>query len=595
MVLRLFVGLALLAALVRMPLTGAAQKKEAASIKDPVLEAMAAELDRSRQLQVMGVDAPYFIEYSMFDGHSLALTASLGALVHSHSNRFRLPQVQVRVGTYALDNTNFASSGMRGGERRVSGFPLDNDPLVMRHMLWLATDEAYKQSAAQMARKRAALKSMTQSDQFADFHPAEPNVLLLDPRHQTLDEKAWVETIRRLSAVFSQAPELAQSAVDFYANQSTFYLANSEGSRIRSPESTMYVRLFAQGQAPDGMELRDSVSFYARDFGRMADAESMRRAAAELGASLQALLRAPAGDSYVGPVLFEGEAAAQLMAQLLGRNLALRRRPLSEPGRPVPFQASELEGRFGSRILPEWISVEDNPTISEWEGRPLIGAYVVDLEGISPKPLTVVENGVLKNPLLTRQPIKGFPASNGHGRLPGPLGANAAAFSNLMVSASQTEPLADLKKKLIELAQQRQKPYAIVVRKLDFPSPGSFDEVREILTRAAQSGGGLTATSLPLLVYRLYPDGREELVRGMQFRGLGVRALRDIVGASAERVAFHYLENNMPFALWNAASVVAECSVVTPSLLLEEVELEKREGQWPHLPLVPAPDLSPSL
>jgi hypothetical protein len=290
-------------------------------------------------------------------------------------------------------------------------------------------------------------------------------------------------------------------------------------------------------------------------------------------------------------VLFEGIAGAQLLAEVLGRNLAVPRRPVTPPGVSFPFPSSELEGRLGVRILPEWMDVVDDPTQKEWRGRQLFGYYTVDLEGVSPRPLALVEKGVLKNFLLTRQPVKGFETSNGHARLPGSFGAKAAGFGNMFVRAAEAVPLAELKKKLIDLCRERNKPYGIIVRKMDFPSSASFDEARRMLAGMAQSGGNARPVSLPILVYRVYADGREELVRGLRFRGLTARSLKDVLAASEETQVFDFLENGAPFALMDGASFAAETSIVAPSILVDDLELEKAQEELPKPPIVPPPAL----
>ena len=238
--------------------------------------------------------------------------------------------------------------------------------------------------------------------------------------------------------------------------------------------------------------------------------------------NLVALANAPKGEDYSGPVLFEGAAGAQIFAEVLGRNLALTRRPVADGGRGGGAQTSELEGRMGARVLPDTFDVVDDPTQKEWRGRPLFGSYTVDREGVVPKPLRLIEKGVLKNYLLTRQPVRGFEGSNGRARLPGGFGASAASISNLFVSSSEPVPVAELKKRLIELCRTRNKPYGIIVRKMDFPSSAGLDEARRLLS--AQQGG--RPVSMPILVYKVYLDGREELVRGLRFRGFNVRSLQ---------------------------------------------------------------------
>jgi len=203
--------------------------------------------------------------------------------------------------------------------------------------------------------------------------------------------------------------------------------------------------------------------------------------------------------------------------------------------------------------------------------------------------LALVEKGVLKTFLLTRQPEQGFTGSNGRARLPGSFGANGAAISNLFVRARETVPVQDLKKKLIEMCRQRNKPYGVIVRKMDFPSSASVEEVRRMLSGSGQSGGH--PVSAPVLVYKVYPDGREELVRGLRFRGLNARSLKDIVAAGDDNNVFEFLNNQAPFALIGGASYVAESCAIAPSVLIDDLELHPLDEELPKLPIVPAPDL----
>jgi hypothetical protein len=282
-------------------------------------------------------------------------------------------------------------------------------------------------------------------------------------------------------------------------------------------------------------------------------------------------------------------AAPQIFAEVLGSNLAVPRRPISDPSRPVPIPLSELEGRVGSRVLPEWMDVVDDPTQTEWRGRPLAGHYRIDVEGVIPQPVNLVEKGILKSYLLTRQPVKGTQGTNGHARLPGNFGSKTAVFSNLFVRAAETVPATELKKKLLEMIQQRNKPYGVIIRKQDYPSAASLEELRRIATAAAQRGGGGRVVSPPVLIYRVYPDGKEELVRGLRYRGLGARAFKDIVAASEDVHVFDFLNNTAPMAMRGAAGYVAPCSVAAPSVLFDEVELERPEEELPKPPIVPPP------
>jgi len=553
---------------------------------DPLLAAMQDELARGRALRI--IEVPYFIEYAVDQGDQTSAAATLGALLNSNRSRFRIPRVQVRVGSYQFDNTNFVGTDFYGGTRyEVDRLPLDDSYAALRHHLWLATDMSYKAAVEAFSRKRAVLRTVSTAESLPDFHPAAPVELLDWTPLPEVNAAVWRERVRKLSALFLRYPKVIGSVADYTAARDVQYLVNSEGTRVRQPSGVMFVRIRATSQAPDGMTLRDASVLHTRDLVRPPEEKDLEEAARRIAENLTALAEAPVGEAYTGPVLFEGEAAAQIFAEVLGRNLAATRRPVTPPGRTLPLRTSELEGRLGVRILPEWMDVVDDPTQTEWRGRPLFGHYRVDMEGVRPEPVVLVEKGVLKSFLLTRQPVRGSQASNGRARLPGGFGAKAAAISNLFVRAAQGVPLEELKKRLIELCRQRDKPYGIVVRKMDFPSSASWDEVRRQLGAA----GGGPAVSAPVLVYRLYTDGREELIRGMRFRNFNVRSLREILGASSETHVFDYMENGAPFALMGAGAYVAECTVVAPSILVDDMELDRVEEEMLRPPLVPPPPL----
>jgi hypothetical protein len=313
----------------------------------------------------------------------------------------------------------------------------------------------------------------------------------------------------------------------------------------------------------------------------------MTRGVTSMAENLVALARAPKGEDYNGPVLFEGQAAAQLFAQLLGENLVPMRRP--EGGRGGSAPPGDLDGRMGARIMPESFDVVDDPSMKEYKGRPLFGSYDVDREGVPAKPLRVIEKGVLKSFLLTRQPVKGYEGSNGRARYPAGGGTCLAGISNLIVSSSEATPAADMKKKLVEMLQSRGKPYGMIVRKLDYPSTASLDEARRIVS--AQQGVA-HPVSVPLLIYKVYADGHEELVRGMQFHGLTARSLRDILAAGDDAAQLDFMDSPAPFDLVGLSNFTMEATVVAPSVLIDDLELRPTDDEQPKLPLVPAPEIS---
>jgi TldD protein len=564
-------------------------------VDDSILRAMHDELDRSRSLRVVGLDEkPYFIEYSIEDVESFSVSATLGALVGASHNRMRVPQVAVRAGSYEFDNTNHVQSTVFSGARYDSDqWPIDDDYNAFRHNLWLATDRAYKTALEAIARKRSSLRSAASPDKAPDFAKTEPAVSIQPLNRAAIDEPLWKKRTLEISGEFAAYPEIFLSSVDANVYSANSYYANSEGSTQRVPETLIQFRAQAQAQAPDGMVIHDAATFQALTMEAMPSELDLRRGVVQAADNIRALLRAPIGEAYSGPVLFEGNAAAQLMAQILGDNLRLARRPVSDPGRPSNILSSELESKVGSRILPDWISVVDDPTQKEWRGRPLLGFYQFDMEGVPPVPVQVVEKGVFKDFLHTRQPVNGFDKSNGRARLSGQFGARNAAESNLFISASETKPLAELKKQLMDLCKQRNKPYGMLVRKLDYPSSASIAELQSIAAGMTR-GGTARVVSPPILVYRVYADGREELVRGLRFRGLTARSMRDILAASDDTTVFHFLNNGAPFALIGLGGFIAPTTIVSPSLLFDEVEFERPQDELSKPPLVPPPPIETS-
>ena len=564
---------------------------------DVVLRAMRDELERSRELRVVGGgdDAPYFFSYDLTDTNQFQVAAVLGSPISVSRVHFRAPQIDVRVGSYDFDDTGHIFSGRYTGARYDTSFPLDDDYNALRDALWLSTDAAYKTAVESMSRKRAALNAAAaQTETLPDFSRVEPAKNLAKITRRKVDDAAWTGRAVKLSALFGSVPEVIASGLDLQILDGVTYLLTNEGTAIRYDDSLTRLFARAEGQAADGMMVRDAVSFQALDSDKLPPDAEVHKGLMAVAENVRALAHAPLGESFSGPTLFEPEAAAQLFAQLLGDNLRAPRKPLAEPGRNVNFIPSELDTKIGSRILPDWMDIVDDPTQTAWNGKPLVGFYQWDLEGVPGKPVSVVEKGVLKSFLTTRQPLKSSAASNGHARLGGSYGARSGAISNLFVKTSQSEPLSDLKKKLIDMCKERNKPYGMLVRKMDYPFSAGRSEIQSLAQSGSQSGGSVRPISPPVLVYRVYADGREELVRGLRFRGVSTRSLRDLVGASKETVLFDYINNAAPLAMLGGGGLLAPTAIVSPALLFEEIEFELPQEQLPKLPVVPAPTSSPS-
>jgi hypothetical protein len=557
----------------------------------PLLKALVAELERSKALRLMGL-VPYFMEYGVEDQEATSVSASLGGILNARQTRNRVPIVTVRVGSYDLDQTNQIFANIYSGSRYDSDFlPLDENLQLIRQNLWLATDRAYKSAVESMSAKQQILKVANVTETLPDNLKQQPVVNVTTTQRTKVNLEAWKARTTQLSKVFQDFPEVLVSGAEFDALASISHHVNTEGTRVRVPDNFTTMRIRAVGQAPDGTVVRDAAVFHSFDDDRMAPAAEMEKVARELGTNIKALINAPIGENYSGPVLFEPQAAAQLFGQLLGDNIRNPRRPLSDPGRQVPFQPSELDGKVGSRVLPESFDVIDDPTQKEINGRALIGHYFIDTEAVPPKAVTVIEKGTLKEYLRTRQPIKGFTGSTGHARLSGNFGHKTAAIGNLFVKSRETKPLADMKKQLIALCQQRSKPYGILIRKLDYPSSASIPDLQSMFASYSQSGSTTRPVPPLTLAYKVYPDGREELVRNIRLKNVSTRSLRDILAASSETAVFDYVNNSAPFALMGIPGYLAPATVIAPGILFDELEIDRIRDETVKPPVTPPPPL----
>lgn len=556
---------------------------------DTLLRAMMYEVRRARLLVGYGV-APYFVEMSVDDGDNLMLSSSLGASFAPQQGRFRMQMPEVRVGSPALDNTGYLGSDRYTGTRFDSDvISSDGQLYSLRASFWLGLDRAYKTGVEAIGKKQAALNSYSAQDRLPDFQSAPRVSIVKDLPKIPFDQTRWDERVRQLSAAFRGMPGILSADAELTWSAGAFYYYNSDASVMRFPDRMAVLKLRATAALEKGGDVYHGLQFVSRDPGGLPADTELKRVAEQTVTELSALAKAPEGEPYTGPVLFEAQASAQLFAEIFGQELTIVRKPVAEKGRDLPLPESSLENKIGSRVLPTWMSLRDDSTRKEWNGAGLAGFYEADLEGVVPTPVVLVEKGILKSYLTTRQPVKGVGGSNGHARIPGSFGARTARPGNLFVEAAESVPDAQLKQRLMDMVKQQGKPYGLLVRRMDFPSLAHASSVREMAMKQMRSGGGSRLFSAPLLAYRVYADGREELVRGLRFKNLGARLFRDILAAGATPAVFQYIDNGAPMALSGAGSYIVGCSSVAPAVLFEEMDLEPASDETARPPLVPPP------
>lgn len=558
--------------------------------KDTQLRAMLDELNRSKSLKLNELEKPYFIQYATSDAQDYVITASFGGLLSSSHVQARHPQIEVRVGDYQFDNTD----SIYAERPRLGILPIDDDYGVLRGQLWLSTDGLYKAAADQFTRKRNALRDIAEPDKTPDFSPAQPVRLVKTVPVTKVDSKRWEQQLRALSAEFVNSPSITSSTVRMRAISSTYRLVNTEGTVVRVPQQLSDISMIAGGLAPDGSRIWNHDSITVLQPSQFPEPDQIAKKAKHVAEETDALTRAPLGEDYSGPVLFEGEAAPEMMAQTLTDAIRLARKPVAPSGTSnsgAQMVESVWATRLGQKVTPEWMTLVDDPKQTEFRGTVLSGAYEVDDEGVAAARVTVVEKGVLKGFLLSRQPVSTFRESNGHGRLPGAYGGEQAVIGNLFVQVDHPAPESEMKAKLIEKVKAAGLKYGMVIRRLDFPSTATFQELRSLALQAQKIGYARTLNA-PILAYRVYLDGHEELVRGLRFKEFSAKDLRDVDSASDHPYVLNYVNNGSSFNLANSGTDATTSAVICPSLLLDNLDLGRADTEADKLPIVPPPAFS---
>ncbi|HZQ54812.1 MAG TPA: metallopeptidase TldD-related protein [Bryobacteraceae bacterium] len=557
---------------------------------DTQLRAMVDELARAKTIQLSTLEKPYFIQYTSSDSEQAFLRASLGGLLSSSRAHLRQPRLEIRVGDYKFDNTNSIFSGTPS----LGLLPIDDDYQAIRTELWLSTDGLYKAALDQITRKRNALRDVMEPENTPDLAPAKPVQVIAPPAQLGFNQKRWETIIRDLSAHFCAHPDIATSSVQVRAVSSTYRLANSEGTVVRIPQEFTELEIRTLAIAPDGKHVWNHQFVTVPDPSELPSEQQLTKIVDGVASETDALSKAPAAEDYTGPVLFEGEAAAQLMAQVLTDAARLERKPVAPQGASNPalgMLESVWITRMGSKVAPEWMTIVDDPRQQKFHGTVLAGAYQVDDQGVPAQRVTIVDKGTLKGFLLSREPVGQFNGSNGHGRLPGGFGAEAAVPGNVFVQADQPFSEAKMKARLIDKIKLAGLKYGLIVRRLDFPSTANFEELQSMARQLEKSGYSRTLNS-PILAYRVYPDGHEELVRGARFREFSARDLRDVDAASDKPYVLNYVTNVSSFNLADSGADVTTSSVICPSLLFESLDLARAEDERAKPPMVPPPPLA---
>jgi predicted Zn-dependent protease len=534
----------------------------------PVSQALEQELKRAFEiLKQKGNPAPYFISYEVTENESLDIEASLGALRSSERNNSRLLDIDVRVGDYDLDSTHQIRGQRGGGGAQAFSYPVlmpvDNDVDALRSVIWLETDRKYKAAVERFIQVKANRTiKVEEEDTSADMSRQTAETAKLPRVALDVNAANWEKKLKAFSAVFNKHPEIYDGTVSLSTSANNDYLVNSEGTSIQHGGNSWRLAIYARTKADDGMELYRFEAFDSHTADRLPSDEKIRQTIEVMIADLKALRTAPVIEPFTGPAILSGRASGVFFHEIFGHRIEGHR------------QKSESEGqtftkKLNQPILPDFISVVDDPTMERISGVDLNGYYKFDDDGVAAQKVTVVDKGILKNFLMSRSPISGFEASNGHGRK-APGYRTVGRQGNLIVQASATVPDAKLRAMLIDEAKKQGKTFGLLFKDIS----GGFT----LTGRSNPQSFQVT----PIMVYRIYVDGRaDELVRGVDLIGTPLTSFSKIVAAGDVPEVFN--------GFCGAESGYVPVAAVSPAILTTQIEVQKKAKSSERPPILPPP------
>ncbi|MCO6439456.1 MAG: TldD/PmbA family protein [Phycisphaerae bacterium] len=512
---------------------------------------------------------PYFLAYTVTDSQRMSISAELGALTDETESHGRLLDVDVRVGDHKVDNTHKIRGGMMGFDpsdfmgREPTPLSLSGDPVAIKQALWLATDRGFKSAVKKYQRVLTNLKTkVEEEDQADDFSKEEPQVYSEPEASLAVDKSAWTDRLRRVSEIAKRYPLIYDSQVSLTAGAENHFLVNSEGTRIQHGLKYLRVLVQAGTKAEDGMELSQSHIFSAASIKGLPTEEALAEAFQGVIDQVLALREAPLVEPYTGPAILMNRASAVFFHEIFGHRIEGHRQKDVEEGQT-------FTKKIGEEVLPEFLSVHDDPTKAKWGETDLRGYYKYDDEGVPAQDTVLVKDGVLKTFLMSRSPVQDFPRSNGHGRR-SPGSDVVARMANTIVYSSKTAPFAELRKMLIEECKRQGKPFGLL-----------FDDITGGFT-GTQRFGAQSFKVLPVVVYKVYADGRDdELVRGVDIVGTPLSSFNKIIMTGDDPDVFN--------GTCGAESGWVPVSGVSPSILVSEIEIEKRQREQDKPPILLPP------
>lgn len=526
------------------------------------LTTMKEELDRAfESLQSQEVP-PYFISYEITEDVTASVSGGFGEVTSESSGVTRFLDIDLRVGDYSLDNTH---------PRQGGGFNFSFEPPTpisigneeaLKATLWYRTDAKYKAALTQFTNVQSDVQSTVEADdKSGDFSKAPASEYSMDRVHLVADTSTWSEKLRQYTKPFAEAEFIQDNSASINGDVETRWFVNTDGSKIRVSRPFYRMVIQATTKADDGMVLNLVKTFEANSPEKLLDDEKVLLAVNSMINNLEELRVAPLVEPYTGPAILSGRASGVFFHEILGHRLEGHRQKGVDEGQT-------FRKKIGEKLLPESFSVVFDPNIKTYGNIELLGTYMYDNEGVRGQRVVAIENGVLKGFLMSRSPIEGYPESNGHGRKN--YGNSVVARqSNLIVEVENAYSPEELEALLLERVKEQGTEFGLY-----------FDDITGGFTMTGRTMPNAFNVT-PVMVYRLYPDGTKELVRGVDLIGTPLTTFSRIEAGATDFQVFN--------GMCGAESGWVPVSAVSPSILVSQIEVQKADSSRDIPPILPSP------
>ncbi len=569
------------------------------AVSKSMIDALAGELERSMSMRIPGAPPPYFVSYKLTEVEVIDAAATFGSKTAGKTRHFVSIEAHVHVGNYKLDNTNFVVP-QRGSVDGIANaqLPIEATPAIARKLAWLATDQAYKEALEQLTAKREALASGASGADAPSYVRVQPQVIekpvavpALEPE-ETLNARA-----KAVSTAFSGHSHIRDSRVAFTSFLERRWYLNSEGTSSHDARRVSGVLITASAQAKDGQELNLYYTKYGHSVADLPSDKLLVKESKRLTKRLKALMTAPMVESYTGPVLFAGEGAVGMVRHTLHPHLTGTPPPVGVSAQDMQVFGGALSKRLGRRVIAAGLDIVDDPTSRFMDKTPVIGAYLFDDEGVNARAIKLVDKGILKTLPTSRTPSKELKSSNGHARRSVAGGLFRGSPTNLKLVAKRGKTTKQLEKALLAMVRKEGLPYGIIIEQFDDVAITANPDLSRIELVQLLRSVDPNAPPMASLAFKLLPNGKRELIRGVRLKRVDVNEWRSVAGIGRGLTIKNYLASTENPLLVRLRSDVegfvpssgVESSIGTPDLLFPEITVERSAFGTRPTPRVPPP------